>query len=167
MQSVLDGETNIPTNVIGVMAILWEQYKLLKNKLKDFEKEKNALTRQIEPCKRLMKIEIEGVGEKIAASLYTTLGDGKQLKNGRQASAFVGLTPKQHSSSGKVFMIGIDKCGGVKKLRSLLYLGAMSHLGRLPEKPRTQKDAWQHKSIKRIGFKKTCIALANKIVRTA
>lgn len=97
------------------------------------------LTRQIEPCQRLM--EIEGVGETTAAMLYTTLGDGKQFKNGRQASAFVGLTPKQHSSGGKVFMIGIDKCGGVKELRSLLYLGAMSYVGRLPEKLKTQKDA--------------------------
>jgi len=49
--------------------------------------------------------EIEGVGE--AAMLYTTLRDGKQFKNGRQASAFVGLTPKQHSSGGKVFWITV------------------------------------------------------------
>lgn len=91
----------------------------------------------------------------------------KLLKNGRQASAFVGLTPKQHSSGGKVFMVGIDKCGGIKELRSLLYLGAMSCLRRLPEKPRTKKDAWLRKIVERIGFKKTCIALANKIVRTA
>lgn len=77
------------------------------------QKEKSALTRQIEPCQRLM--EIEGVGETTAAMLYTTLGNGKQFKNGRQALAFVGLTPKQHSSGGKVFMIGIDKCGGVKE----------------------------------------------------
>ncbi|WP_339391030.1 transposase [Moritella viscosa] len=89
------------------------------------------------------------------------------LKNGRQASAFIGLTPKQHSSGGKVFMVGIDKCGGIKELRSLLYLGAMSCLRRLPEKPRTKKDAWLRKIVERIGFKKTCIALANKIVRTA
>ncbi len=145
--------------------MLWNQYKELKAQLIAFEKEKNALTRQIEPCQRLM--EIEGVGETTAAMLYTTLGDGKQFKNGRQASAFVGLTPKQHSSGGKVFMIGIDKCGGVKELRSLLYLGAMSYVGRLPEKPKTQKDAWLRSIIERIGFKKACIALANKVVRTA
>ncbi len=78
-------------------------------------------------------------------------------KNGRQASAFVGLTPKQHSSGGKVFMIGIDKCGGVKELRSLLYLGAMSYIGRLPEKPTTQKDAWLRSIIDRIGFKKLAL----------
>ncbi|CAK2438341.1 transposase [Vibrio crassostreae] len=79
----------------------------------------------------------------------------------------MGLTPKQHSSGGKVFMVGIDKCGGVKELRSLLYLGAMSYIGRLPEKPKTQKDVWLRNIIDRIGFKKACIALANKVVRTA
>ncbi|MEZ8107157.1 IS110 family transposase, partial [Vibrio cortegadensis] len=31
----------------------------------------------------------------------------------------------------------------------------------------TQKDAWLKKIIERIGFKKACIALANKVVRTA
>lgn len=165
VREILDNPSSVPTNVVSVLSMLWEQYKQLKAQLIAFEKEKNALTRQIEPCKRLM--EIEGVGETTASMLYTTLGDGKQFKNGRQASAFVGLTPKQHSSGGKVFMIGIDKCGGVKELRSLLYLGAMSYVGRLPEEPRTQKDAWLIKIIQRIGFKKACIALANKIVRTA
>lgn len=165
VQEVLNGETSIPRNVIAVLSMLWEQYKQLKAELIAYEKEKNALTRQIEPCQRLM--EIEGVGEVTAAMLYTTIGDGKQFKNGRQASAFVGLTPKQHSSGGKVFMIGIDKCGGVKDLRSLLYLGAMSYVGRLPKNPITQKDVWLSAIISRIGFKKACIALANKIVRTA
>ena len=47
--------------------------------------------------------------------LYVTLGNGDQFKNGRQASAFVGLTPKQHSSGGKTIMLGINKTGGVKR----------------------------------------------------
>lgn len=98
VQAVLDGETSIPASVVSVLSMLWEQYKQFKEKLISFEKEKNALTRQIEPCQRLMAIE--GVGETTAAMLYTTIGDGKQFKNGRQASAFIGLTPKQHSSGG-------------------------------------------------------------------
>ncbi|MFZ3516696.1 transposase [Vibrio harveyi] len=65
-------------------------------------------------------MKLEGVGETIAAMLYSTLGDGLQFKNGRQASAFIGLTPKQYSTGGKVVMMGIDKYGGVKDLRSLL-----------------------------------------------
>ncbi len=36
-------------------------------------------------------------------------------------------------------MIGIDKCGGVKELRSLLYLGAMSYVGRQPEQPKLRR----------------------------
>ncbi|WP_366945752.1 transposase [Shewanella sp.] len=43
------------------------------------------------------------------------------FKNGRHAAVFVGVTPKQHSSGGKVVMIGIDKHGGDKYLRSILY----------------------------------------------
>lgn len=165
MAIALDVDSNIPQSVVAVLTTFWKQYNQLKTELKSLEKVKNAVTHQIEPCQRLMKIE--GVGEATALMLYTILGDGKQFDSGRQASAFVGLTPKQHSSGGKVIMIGIDKCGGVKELRSLLYLGAMSYIGRMPDIPRTQKDAWLAKAIERIGFKKACIALANKIVRTA
>ncbi|MCC9651041.1 IS110 family transposase [Vibrio sp. MA64] len=165
VEFVLNRESDIPQNLINVLSVLWEQYKHQKEELKALEKEKNALTRQIEPCNRLMKLE--GVGETIAAMLYSTLGDGTQFKNGRQASAFVGLTPKQYSTGGKVVMLGIDKFGGVKDLRSLLYLGAMAYISRLPEIPVTEKDAWLIKALKRLGFKKTCIALANKTVRTA
>jgi len=112
-------------------------------------------------------MDLEGIAETTASMLYVTLGSGNQFKNGRQASAFIGLTPKQHSSGGKTIMLGINKAGGIKDLRSLLYLGAMSYLARLPEVPITQKQAWLIEIIKRIGFKRTCIALANKTVRTA
>lgn len=67
VQTVLDGGTAIPANVVSVLSMLWEQYKQLKSKLIAFEKEKSALTRQIEPCQRLMAIE--GVGEVTAAML--------------------------------------------------------------------------------------------------
>ncbi|BCL73810.1 hypothetical protein TUMSATVNIG1_57970 (plasmid) [Vibrio nigripulchritudo] len=57
VQALLDGETSIPSNLVSVLSMLWEQYKQLKAKLIAFEKEKNALTRQIELCQRLMAIE--------------------------------------------------------------------------------------------------------------
>ncbi len=165
LEFVLSRASDIPQNLVNVLSVLWEQYKQQKEELKALEKEKNALTRQIDPCNRLMKLE--GVGETIAAMLYSTLGDGTQFKNGRQASAFIGLTPKQYSTGGKVVMMGIDKFGGVKDLRSLLYLGAMAYISRLPEVPSTEKEVWLIKAVKRLGFKKACIALANKTVRTA
>ena len=40
-------------------------------------------------------------------------------------------------------------------------------IGRLPEIPRTRKQAWLLSAIERLGFKRACIALANKTARTA
>jgi transposase len=155
----------LPASLVTTLSMLWQQYLNLKDELSKLHKSMNSTTRQIEPCKRLMALE--GVGETTASMLYATLGNGTQFTNGRQASAFVGLTPKQYSSGGKVTMLGIDKFGGVKDLRSMLYLGAMAYIYRLPESPKNQKQAWLIKLVDRVGFKRACIALANKTVRTA
>jgi transposase len=66
-------------------------------------------------------MDLEGVGPVCASMLYASLGDGREFKSGRHASAYVGLTPKQYSSGGKVYLIGIDKLGGNKELRTALY----------------------------------------------
>ncbi len=107
---------------------------------------------------------IESVGEITTSMLYANLGD--QFTNGRQASAFTCLTPKQYSSGGKVTMIGINTFGGVKDLRSMLYLGVMVYIYRLPDSLTNQRQAWLIKLVNRVGFKRACIALGNKTVRT-
>ena len=165
VQDTLDDINPLPEILKSTLALLWNEYLRLRDELKELEKSQKALTRQLEPCRQLM--ELEGVAEVSAAMLYATIGDGKQFKNGRQASAFIGLTPKQYSSGGKVVMMGINKNGGVKDLRSLLYLGALSYICRLPAIPKTQKQAWLISLVSRLGIKKSCIALANKTVRTA
>lgn len=64
-------------------------------------------------------------------------------------------------------MMGINKGGGNRELRTALYQGALSIISRLPDEPRTVKQAWLHELVKRAGVKRACIALANKTVRTA
>ena len=95
------------------------------------------------------------------------MGDGSEFKNGRQASVYIGLTPKQYSSGGKVYMMGIGKLSGNKELKAALYQGALAVISRLPSEPRTVKQAWLIELVKRAGIKRACIALANKTVRTA
>lgn len=68
-----------------------------KKRVSSINKNKNALIRQLQPCKKLM--DLESFAEVCAGLLYSSIGDGKQFKNGREASAFIGLTPKQHSSA--------------------------------------------------------------------
>jgi len=63
--------------------------------------------------------------------------------------------------------MGIDKRGGDKALRAALFQGAFSVIHKLPEKPKTTKQAWLIDLVARVGVKRACIALANKTVRTA
>ena len=158
-------DTRLPMCLKSTLKLLWERYQLTVVQLKGTEKYRAMLVKQLEPCKRLMALE--GIGEVCASMLYASMGDGREFKNGRQASVYIGLTPKQHSSGGKTYMTGIDKKGGDKALRAALYQGALSVISRLPSEPRTVKEAWLLKLIERVGVKRACIALANKTVRTA
>jgi len=69
-----------------------------------------------------------GIGPLTASAALTVLPDVKQaaaFKNGRQFAAFIGLTPKQHSSGGKTRLLAIHKHGD-SYLRGLLVHGARS-----------------------------------------
>jgi transposase len=166
MAIVLDDfDTRLPSCLKNTLRLLWERYQLTVEQLTEAEKYKAHLVNQLEPCQRLM--DLEGIGKVCASMLYANIGDGREFKNGRQASVYIGLTPKQHSSGGKTYMVGIDKQGGNKELRAALYQGALSVINKLPSEPRTVKEAWLIDLVKRAGVKRTCIALANKSVRTA
>ena len=160
-----DGDTRLPMCLKNTLRLLWERLQLTVEQFKDTEKYKAHLVKQIEPCKRLM--DLEGIGKVCASMLYVNIGDGREFKNGRQASVYIGLTPKQHSSGGKTYMRGIDKHGGNKELRAALYQGALSVIFALPSEPRTVQEAWLIELVKRAGVKRACIAMANKTVRTA
>jgi transposase len=166
MSCILDEEeSRLPECLKATLRSLWEQYQHTEEKLKLIAKEKAAIVRQFEPCRRLLALE--GVGEVGASLLYINIGDGSEFKNGRQAAACVGVTPKQHSSGGKTIMIGIEKHGGIKELRRVLYQGALAVISQLPDEPRTAKEQWLINLVKRAGIRRSCIALANKTVRTS
>ena len=65
---------------------------------------------------------LRGVGPITATALVASLGDGSQFRRGRDASAWVGLVPGQHSTGGKERLLGISKRGD-KHLRTLLVHG--------------------------------------------
>ena len=69
--------------------------------------------------------KIHGIGPITASALVASIGDAKSFKNARQAAAWVGLVPRQHSTGGKDRLLGISKRGDVY-LRTLLINGARS-----------------------------------------
>jgi len=87
-----------------------------------------------ERCTRLLAVP--GVGPLSASALVATVGTAREFKSGRALSAYLGLTPRQHSSGGKTVMLGISKHGD-RYLRTLLIHGARSLLCRHARGART------------------------------
>ena len=119
-------DTRLPLSLNNTLQLLWERYQVTLTQLQEAKVAKAAMVKQVEPCRRLLALE--SVGEVCAAMLYANIGDGKEFKNGREASACIGVTPIQHSSGGKINMMGINKKAGNKELRAALYQGAVGYL---------------------------------------
>jgi len=121
--------------------------------------------RQSEVAQRLQTIA--GVGPTTAAAMVATVGDANDFRNGRQFAAWLGLTPRQHSTGGKTRLGRITKRGDAY-LRTLLILGAKSALQaalRKPPEGRHRLQQWIVTLLGRIGYHKTLVAIANKHAR--
>ena len=108
-----------------------------------------------------------GVGPLTADALVATIGDGREFSHGRQLSAWLGLTPTQHSSGGKA-RLGEISCRGDGYLRTLLIQGARSSLQRAKAVKPDQASAeqiWIQGLSMRLPFGKVLVAIANKHAR--
>jgi transposase len=159
-----DGENELPDLYRPTLNLLYGRLCDLRNDLEQLNCEIEALVRQNPMCQRLT--ELEGVGPIGSVLLYATLGTGEAFVNGRQFAAYLGLTPKQFSSGGKVNLVGISKRVANKRLRAVLIQGARAYVYHMKE-PKTTKDRWLWGIIERSGKCKAAVALANKNVRTA
>lgn len=162
-----DAENELTMPLRHELAELWHDYQVLTTRCLELEARRNQLIKQHKTCEKLMKLE--GVGPVNALSLYLSLGNnGGNFANGREAAACIGLTPKQHSTGGKVVLGKIGKLSGNRRLRANLVQGARAVLKEVQRRaPRNKKEAWINALIERRGFGKASVALANKTVRTA
>jgi len=104
-----------------------------------------------------------GIGLVTASAVVATVGDFKQFKNGAQFGAWIGLTPRQHSSGGKNNLGGITKRGDTY-LRTLLIQVAKSAV--MTAHPRQDKiSQWAVALRERSGWQKAVVALAHKNAR--
>jgi transposase len=116
-----------------------------------------------ETCKRLEKIE--GIGPISALAIIALIGDGKGFKNGRHFAAYLGLTPKQHSSGSRECLLGISKRGD-KYLRGLLIHGGRAVV-RAAEKKTDNRNLWVNRIKNKGGVNRAAVAVANKNARIA
>ena len=118
-----------------------------------------------ERCTRAQ--QIIGIGPLTADAVVATVGSAREFKNGRQLSAWLGLTPTQHSSGGRS-RLGAISCRGDSYLRTLLIQGARSSLQRAKAVSReraTPEQVWIQALSTRMPFGKLLVAIANKHAR--
>ena len=158
-----DAENGLSIPFRQVIFSLYDDFNRCQARIAEMDQVIQEKIKTLPQVKELMKVE--GIGPIGASLLYITLGDGSVFKNGRAASAYVGVTPKQHSSGGKVVMLGIGKRQNTA-LRSTLIQGALAVVKNAAKK-QDKKSRWLQGLVERGGLMKAAVALANKNTRIA
>ena len=142
---------------------LWEDLKELDERVGELDAEIATIAQEEPAAMRLQ--QLRGVGPITATALVAAVGDGAQFANGRQMSAALGLTPRQHSSGGKDRLLGISKRGD-SYLRTLLIHGARSAIRTAKEKE-DRLSRWVTALVERTHPNVAAAALPNKTTRIA
>lgn len=149
-----------------IRQLLGRQYKRLLQIEEELSWYDRELVRQVktdETCQRLD--EVPGFGVVVSCAMKHWLGDGRQFKRGRDASAALGVIPRQHTTGGKDQLLGISKKGD-RYVRSLVIHGARAVVARADKKT-DPLSVWIQQVKARRGFNKATVALANKLIRIA
>ena len=90
--------------------------------------------------------------------------DPELFQSGRQFAAWIGLTPKDHSTAGKT-RLGVITRAGDEGLRSVLVVGATAVIKQAQRSGKA--SPWLAALLKRKSPKLAAVALANKMARIA
>lgn len=162
-QILEDAENNLSILIRELLSNSYHRLLLLNDELDRYAKQIQRLGKLDVDCQRLQ--EVPGFGPVVSYAFKSWLGNGRQFKRGRDASAAIGLVPRQHTSGDKPRLLGISKRGD-GYVRSLLVHGARA-VAMYAKKKTDPLSQWVNKLIACRGFNKAVVALANKLVRIA
>jgi transposase len=158
-----DGENGLSGVARHLLNQAYQRYLSLIEQLQWYDRHMKIQAREDDVCRRLC--DVPGMGPIVSQVLKTWMGDGKQFKRGRDASAALGLVPRQHSTGGREVLLGITKRGS-RYVRSQVVVGAQAVL-RYAAKKNDALSRWVVRLKAARGHNKAVIALANKLVRIA
>lgn len=159
-----DAENGLPMSYRPSLHRMFMRFHAAEDDLAFMDEQIKQVIKSNEGCQRLTALE--GVGPIGAILIFATLGSGDAFKNGREFSAYLGLTPKQYSSGGKTNVIGISRHVANRRLRAVLIQGARAYVHK-HKHVTSGKDEWLQALVARSGTGRAAVALANKNVRTA
>ncbi|MFC7739545.1 IS110 family transposase [Roseomonas sp. GCM10028921] len=155
-------DRRLPDLVREVLLELVGQVEDLEARIERLDRRTIRRVRGDETASRLATIP--GVGAITAAALQGLVPDPRGFRSARHFAAWLGLTPRPHSSGGKERLGRISKQGN-PTLRRLLVLGATARLRHARRDP--EAASWAARLLARRPFKVAAVALANKMARIA
>jgi transposase len=161
--AAIDQEASIPSEAKDMAVLLGQQIADLDAKIKQIEV-KLIATHKANPLSQRLAT-IPGVGPLIALTLAFEI-DPTAFESGRHLAAWIGLTPKEHSTGGKQRMGSISRAGN-ERLRCLLVVGATAVINAAMKPGSKQMTDWLRALLARKPRKVVAVALANKMARIA
>jgi transposase len=156
----LSAHTAIPAAAQAMFAQMGEHIEALDQRVIAMDDELAAL-HKVNPISQLLA-EVPGVGPLGAITMALTVEPGNFV-SARHFAAWLGLTPKEHSTGGRQRLGKISKAGN-ERLRQLLFVGAMSVV-RFAKPGSKSASAWLLQLLERKPRKVAAVALANKMAR--
>ena len=144
-----------------VLAVITDNLQMLQAKIAVLDREIAARAKANPTVRRLMTIP--GVGPIAATALVALAPAASSFRRGRDFAAWLGLTPRQHSSGGKE-KLGRTTKMGERSLRRLLIIGASAAANAASRNP-TRANDWLSGMLARKPRMLVTVALANKTAR--
>jgi transposase len=159
----IQADESLPIAARELFAVQAKEYAQLQAQIDEVEAKLKTWHKTDECSQRLVKIP--GVGPIGAALLAMKTPAPELFRSGRQFAAWLGLTPKDHSTAGKVRHGGITRAGD-EALRAVLVSGATAVIQQAVRYG-GRASPWLVELLKRKPSKPAAVALANKMARVA
>jgi transposase len=159
---VADPDTEVPAAARPALQALVSALTGLEVEIQKLEAEIVQQAKSDEVARRLMTIP--GVGPLIATALVALAPPPQTFRRGRDFAAWLGLTPRQHSTGGKQ-RLGATTKMGERSLRRLLIIGANSVVIKRQVHKEAQPGTWLGSMLSRKPPMLVRVALANKLAR--
>ena len=154
---------DLPNLAKELLADYGRDYIELQKQIVKAEAQLMAWHKNNELSRRLA--EVPSIGPIGASLLAMKVTDPRAFASGRSFAAWIGLTPKDHSTAGRKRLGAITRAGD-EALRRTLVVGATAVIQQV-RKERRNPTSWLADLVRRKEPKLAAVALANKTARIA
>ena len=159
---VEDPDSGLPGDAIATLTVLVTALRQLETEIGKLDAEIARRARENDVARRLMTVP--GIGPLIATAISVLAPPPATFRKARDFAAWLGLTPRQHSTGGKQ-RLGATTKMGERSLRRLLIIGANSVIIKRHVHASARSGTWLGEMLTRKPPMLVRVALANKMAR--